>query len=162
MGAMRLKAENALAGDGRRQQDALRVILAQIERIDAQLSSLLALTQPVRPHATRVDVDAWLAQVVDAHRELAQRQAIDLTLSLAGQGERLAWPSDFPAFDPDQMRRALDNLLLNALHHAGDGGAVTLAAERRAFAGRDWLCVTVSDNGPACRPRSASVFSSRS
>ena len=85
MGAMRLKAENALAGDGRRQQDALRVILAQIERIDAQLSSLLALTQPVRPQATRVDVDAWLAQVVDAHRELAQRQAIDLTLSLAGR-----------------------------------------------------------------------------
>ncbi|MDF3102547.1 sensor histidine kinase [Burkholderia semiarida] len=148
MGAMRLKAENALAGDSRRQQDALRVILAQIERIDAQLSSLLALTQPVRPHATRVDVDAWLAQVVDAHRELAQRQAIDLTLSLAGQGERLAWPSDFPAFDPDQMRRALDNLLLNALHHAGAGGAVTLAAERYPFAGRDWLRITVSDSGP--------------
>ncbi|WP_322083687.1 HAMP domain-containing sensor histidine kinase [Burkholderia sp. BCC1972] len=148
MGAMRLKAENALAGDGRRQQDALRVILGQIERIDAQLSSLLALTQPVRPHATRVDVDAWLAQVVEAHRELAQRQAIDLTLSLAGQGERLAWPSDFPAFDPDQMRRALDNLLLNALHHAGDGGAVTLAAERRPFAGRDWLRIAVSDSGP--------------
>ncbi|WP_321808935.1 HAMP domain-containing sensor histidine kinase [Burkholderia sp. BCC1993] len=148
MGAMRLKAENALAGDGGRQRDALRVILAQIERIDAQLSGLLALTQPVRAHATRVDVDAWLVHAVDAHRELAQRQAIDLTLSLEGHVERLAQPADFPAFDPDQMRRALDNLLLNALRHAGDGGAVTLAAARRDVAGRDWLRITVSDSGP--------------
>ncbi|MGU7811842.1 sensor histidine kinase [Burkholderia sp. AW49-1] len=145
MGAMRLKAENALAGDSRRQQDALRVILAQIERIDAQLSGLLALTQPVSPHATRVDVDAWLAQVVDPHRELAQRQAIDLAWS---HGVRVAQPSGFPVFDPDQMRRALDNLLLNALRHAGDGGAVTVATARRTFAGRDWLRFTVSDSGP--------------
>ncbi|KVT85308.1 histidine kinase [Burkholderia ubonensis] len=148
MGAMRLKAENALAGDSRRQQDALRVILAQIERIDAQLSGLLALTQPVRPHAARVDVDQWLAQVVESHRELAQRQTIDLALSRDGNRERLAQPADFPAFDPDQMRRALDNLLLNALRHAGDGGAVTLAAARRAVAGRDWMRITVSDSGP--------------
>ncbi|HGO6125565.1 MULTISPECIES: sensor histidine kinase [Burkholderia] len=148
MGAMRLKAENALAGDSRRQQDALRVILAQIERIDAQLSGLLALTQPVSPHATRVDVDAWLAQVVDTHRELAQRQAIDLAWLPGEQGERLAQPAAFPMFDPDQMRRALDNLLLNALRHAGDGGAVTLAAARRTFGGRDWLRITVSDTGP--------------
>ena len=148
MGAMRLKAENALAGDGRRQQDALRVILAQIERIDAQLSGLLALTQPVSPHATRVDVDAWLAQVVESHRELAQRQTIDLALSRGAHGERLALPSDFPVFDPDQMQRALDNLLLNALRHAGDGGAVTLAAARRTSADRHWLRITVSDSGP--------------
>ncbi|MBN3738294.1 MULTISPECIES: HAMP domain-containing sensor histidine kinase [Burkholderia] len=148
MGAMRLKAENALAGDSGRQQDALRVILAQIERIDAQLSGLLALTQPVSPHATRVDVDVWLAQVVDAHRELAQRRSIELAWSRGEPRERVAEPAGFPVFDPDQMRRALDNLVLNALRHAGDGGAVTLTAARRTDAGRDWLRITVSDTGP--------------
>ncbi|HGL4257020.1 sensor histidine kinase [Burkholderia dolosa] len=158
MGAMRLKAENALAGDSRRQQDALRIILAQIARIDAQLSGLLALTQPVSPRAMHVDVDAWLAQIVDAHRELAQQRSIDVTLSVERRGEgeregegsaaRLAQPSDLPVFDPDQMRRALDNLLLNALHHAGDGGAVQVAAARYTSGAHDRLRISVSDSGP--------------
>lgn len=148
MGAMRLKAENALAGDVSRQQEALRIILAQIARIDAQLSGLLALTQPVSPHATRVDLDTWLPQVVDAHRELAQRQSIAVTCTPDGRGERFAAPADGPAFDAEQMRRALDNLLLNALRHAGDGGAVAVAAARSTADGRAMLRFTVSDTGP--------------
>ncbi|KWA21016.1 sensor histidine kinase [Burkholderia territorii] len=148
MGAMRLKAENALAADSGRQQDALRIILTQIARIDAQLSGLLALTQPVSPHIARVDLDAWLPAVVDAHRELAQRQSIALACTPDGRGERFAPPFDNPAFDPDQLRRALDNLLLNALRHAGDGGAVSVTAARSTADARAMLRFTVSDTGP--------------
>ncbi|MBR7962744.1 HAMP domain-containing histidine kinase [Burkholderia vietnamiensis] len=148
MGAMRLKAENALVADSGRQQDALRVILAQIARIDTQLSGLLALTQPVSPHIARVDLDAWLPAVVDAHRELAQRQSVALACKPDGRGERFAPPSDNPAFDPDQMRRALDNLLLNALRHAGDGGAVSVTAVRTTADAGATLRFTVSDTGP--------------
>lgn len=148
MGAMRLKAENALAGDSSRQRDALRIILTQIARIDTQLSGLLALTQPVSLHAARVDLDAWLPQVVDAHRELAARQSITLSCAPDGHGGRFAAPSDCPVFDTGQMHRALDNLLLNALRHAGDGGAVAVTAARATADGRDVLRFTVSDTGP--------------
>ncbi len=43
--AMRLKAENALAGDPSRMRAALDVVLMQIARLDALVSQLLAMTQ---------------------------------------------------------------------------------------------------------------------
>lgn len=106
MGAMRLKAENALAADSGRQQDALRIILTQIARIDAQLSGLLALTQPVSPHIARVDLDAWLPAVVDAHRELAQRQSIALAYTPDGRGRGELRAADLESREPRAVWRA--------------------------------------------------------
>ena len=45
MAAMRLKAENAMAGDPERKNQALAVILGQIERLDALLRRLLSMTE---------------------------------------------------------------------------------------------------------------------
>jgi signal transduction histidine kinase len=46
--------------------------------------------------------------------------------------------------DPEKITRALANAVRNAAEASGDGGEVTLAAERR---GRN-VAITVSDNGP--------------
>jgi len=151
-GAMRLKAENALAGDSTRQQEALRVILEQIGRIETQLTSLLALTQPVRLHVQEADVAQWLDGVVDAHRELAQQRRVNLvsTCDVRGaDGDALPGP---PRFDQEQLRRALDNLLINAIRHAGQGGAVTAHATRIETGARPSLRITVSDSGPGVPP----------
>jgi signal transduction histidine kinase len=145
-GAMRLKAENALAGDNDRQQNALRFILEQIRRIETQVASLLALTQPVtiKPHP--VDVAQWLTQVVESHRELARSRGIQLML--AGLDEMTQMPAiPQPSFDADQLQRALDNLLLNALRHVGNGGLVTVSAQRDPTAVCPQLRIAVSDNG---------------
>jgi signal transduction histidine kinase len=55
---------------------------------------------------------------------------------------------ELPEFDPDQLRRAIDNLLLNALRHVRDGGTVTVTAQRDCSSGRAHLRIAVSDNGP--------------
>jgi signal transduction histidine kinase len=47
-------------------------------------------------------------------------------------------------FDPHQLGRALDNLLVNSLHHVADGGRVHMTAALDY--GR--LRLTVSDDGP--------------
>ena len=49
--AMRLKAENALAGDDARRRAALHTILGQIARLDRLIAELLAMTQ--RPRSGR-------------------------------------------------------------------------------------------------------------
>jgi signal transduction histidine kinase len=58
--AMRLKAENGLAGDAARKDEALTMIVGQIARLDRLLTRLLSLTEPdpprrqttrLRPHA---------------------------------------------------------------------------------------------------------------
>ncbi|MPW23987.1 sensor histidine kinase [Paraburkholderia sp. CNPSo 3157] len=147
-GAMRLKAENALAGDSERQHGALRFILEQIGRIETQVASLLALTQPVTVRSRQVNIAEWLADVVESHRELARRRGIRLTLVSKFDDLADAPVPQQPAFDADQLRRALDNLLLNALRHVGEGGTVTVTVERDWSGECPHLRISVSDSGP--------------
>jgi two-component system, NtrC family, sensor histidine kinase HydH len=137
IGAMRLKAENALAGDNERKDRALAAILEQIERVDRQLGVLLALTQPVRVSIEPVDLTAWLRSRIDLHVEHAQRAGITLSLELPDD----AAPA-LVAVDPEQLARAVDNLLINALRHAQ--GRVTLGAANA----HGLLRLAVTDDGP--------------
>ncbi|SAK97910.1 integral membrane sensor signal transduction histidine kinase [Caballeronia temeraria] len=138
-GAMRLKAENALAGDGARREAALRSIIEQVGRIETQLASLLALTQPVTIRAREVDVATWIESVVQVHLPGAQSRGITLAADVD-----IASPARLPAFDTVQVARALDNLIVNALRHAPAGGYVTV----RASAQGDVLRLEVTDDGP--------------
>lgn len=140
VGAMRLKAENALAGDGSRREAALRTIVEQVGRVESQVASLLALTQPVTMHVSEVDLRPWLEKVVNAHEARAQGRDIRLSVDLDPD------PVSFP-FDPAQLARALDNLILNALRHAPAGGHVAVRARRARSSEGDWLRLEVIDNG---------------
>lgn len=142
IGAMRLKAENALNGDVERKQRALGTILEQIQRVERQLSGLLALTQPVRIEAHRIDLRLWLAERMEWHHDAAARAGIALALACADGLPPQA------TFDADQMARAIDNLILNALRHTPSGGHVTLSAARAA----DTLRIEVADDGPGVPP----------
>ena len=140
IGAMRLKAENALAGDADRRHHALVAILAQIQRVEGQLTGLLALTQPVRIEAHPVKLDALLAERVELHRDAAVRAAVSLSLSVPDDSDT----DDPVSLDAEQIARAIDNLVLNAVRHTPSGGHVTLLARRS----RDMLRIEVADDGP--------------
>jgi signal transduction histidine kinase len=142
IGAMRLKAENALAGDAQRKHRALASILEQIQRVEVQLSGLLALTQPIRIDRQPVALHEWLTARVELHLDAASRTGVMLGL---------AQDADMPdeaCFDAAQLARAIDNLILNALRHAPSGGHVTLRATQRA----DTLSFEVADDGPGVPP----------
>jgi signal transduction histidine kinase len=142
IGAMRLKAENALAGNAERKDRALTSILEQIERVDTQLAALLALTQPVRVHTEPVALVRWLETRIELHRDAAHRAGIVLDLSCS-------LPDDTNVrFDPDQLARAVDNLVLNALRHTPNQGHVSVSAhcDRRS------LRLAVIDDGPGVPP----------
>jgi signal transduction histidine kinase len=140
-GAMRLKAENALAGDGARREAALRTIIEQVGRIEAQVTSLLALTQPVTVNARAVDLHAWLGDIVHTHEAGAESRAISLRAEIETGATQ-------PVFDPAQMARALDNLIVNALRHAPPGGHVTVRAKGAQWTGGERLRLEVTDDGP--------------
>lgn len=137
--AMRLKAENALAtDDASRQRPALRVILEQVQRLDTLLRDLLAMTQSGKPQITDADLRLLLDRVVEAHAELAATRGVKLGISSVGN----ATPT--PRIDVDQVRRGLDNLILNAIQSTPAGGSVTLSAGRE----NQWLRLRVTDTGP--------------
>ena len=136
--AMRLKAENALAGaDDSRRISALQSILDQVGRVDALLRNLLAMTQQNQVKHENANVAQFLAGIVESHRELAQAKGVRLEVgTLPDSGAS-------PQFDVDQMRRALDNLVLNGIQNTASGGDVTLDA----IAQNDTLRVRVSNTG---------------
>jgi signal transduction histidine kinase len=137
--AMRLKAENAIASaDEGRRASALQSILEQVGRLDGLLRDLLAMTQRREPKPVEADLGTFLKKAADAHRELAAAKGVTVQAS-ATPGTATA-----PEFDIDQVRRALDNLLLNAVQNTPRGGTVTVAAAEASGS----LHLRVSDTGP--------------
>lgn len=94
-----------------------------------------------------LDVAAELAHIRDYFEVLAEDQAVALTL-------------DAPALpplsaDPVLLRRAVNNLVSNALAHTPAGGRVRLGAR----ADGPWLLVSVANTGPGiAREHLAQVF----
>jgi len=133
--AMQLKAENALAGDAERKNQALVMILRQIGRLDALIRRLLSVSEREKLNRTPVALSPFLQSCLAPHVELARPKAIAL--------ENVA-DDEEATFDPDQMRRALDNLVLNAIEAAPKGTAILVAARHD----RDNLVLSVRDQGP--------------
>lgn len=133
--AMRLKAENALAAGAARQGEALAVILTQIERLDRLVKRLLNVTHRDELRTQSVEVGPFLGGCIAAHAELANARRVTLEI-LADVA--------LARFDPDLMRRAVDNLVTNALQAAPEDSRVRLTARVRG----SQLVLSVEDQGP--------------
>lgn len=142
--AMRLRLENALAGDPARHRPALEAGLRQIARVDRLVSELLAMTQRRDPEPEEIDLRHFLQSRARDHCAGAEHCAVRLDVVSAVASAR---------FDPEMIGRALDNLVQNALRHTPRGGTVRLRAEDED----GMLRLIVEDTGPgvdpALRPR---------
>ena len=149
LGAVRLKIENAIARDDSRQCEPLMSVLVQVERIETQVSSLLALTQPVTVSKKATNLADWLAKTVGAHDEQAALKNVNLSVDLEPlQSDILELGVCFANIDPAQMARAVDNLVLNAIRHAPRDSKVVVRARRIAAPEGNTLRLVIIDNGP--------------
>jgi len=139
LAAMRLRAENALAGPAERQVDGLRAVLGEIVRLDGLVKSLMALVQPMALSVVAFELDAWLHGRVERLRASARDRGIEIRTS-GGTGVARG--------DPVHLGRALDNLLDNAVLHATR--VVGVDAQLDAAARRATL--RVRDDGPGVPP----------
>jgi len=141
LATMRLRAEGALALDAgrdaewaaQRGQAALSAILGQINRLDRLSRELLDMTQRREPILAETELSEFLT--------LCAADAPDMRLQI------VAYPGS-ALFDAETIRRALGNLVQNALHHVGPNGIVWLRA--RLLPGA--LRFEVEDDGPGIAP----------
>jgi signal transduction histidine kinase len=140
--AMRLKSENALASsDEGRRSSALHFVLDQIARLDQLLRDLLSMTQRRKPEREPVDLGVFLKEIDEAYRDLVTSKKLHLETRIA---EAIGLSPERPSFDRNQLRRAISNLLTNALENTEPPGAIAIEAGREA----DCLTLGILDTGP--------------
>ncbi|MBV9875560.1 MAG: HAMP domain-containing histidine kinase [Verrucomicrobia bacterium] len=134
IGAMRLQAENALAKtEDENQQKTYRNILQEIARLDDLLERLLAIVRLDKLVIQRTQLRRWLDDCINRFRGDSSVVRLEVT------APALEW-----TLDQQQMTRALDNLVTNALRHIPPDGWVQVTAEPR-----NHTCyLIVEDSGP--------------
>ena len=143
-----LRTELELAArPGRSTQDLRHAVVeasAETDRLARLAEELLFLARHDEHGASRPrelqPLRPLLERVVDSARARATPRAIDVVLDASPE---LAAP-----VVADDLRRAVDNLVDNALHHAPSGSTVELAARRDG----PQIEISVSDRGPGFPP----------
>lgn len=111
--------------------------LEEYQRLARMINGLLFLARAENPKTSiersRQDARAELEAIREFHEALAEEQGVSMTCK--GQADVYA--------DPILFRRAVSNLLSNALRHTPTGGQIVLSAEQT----QDHGVVRVSDSG---------------
>ncbi len=101
-------------------RDILASSLEEHERLARMVGDMLFLAQAdnnlTRPRTETVDLAVEVARVLDFYEALAAESGVTLAVSGAARTRG----------DPLMLRRALSNLVSNAIRHAGAGGRVDL------------------------------------
>jgi signal transduction histidine kinase len=145
MSAQRLKKECldlAAAGPVADADDArvlVDVIQQESQRLDRKVQQFLEYARPPALDRRVVELAPWLEAIVNNVKPVAQARGVTLDLEGAGGAVLL---------DPEQLRQALDNLLLNAIEATPEGGRVSL---RAATSPADWT-IEVRDTGAGIDP----------
>jgi signal transduction histidine kinase len=140
--ALQAVLENLVDGVGPPDEEALRVLLAQVERLGRLVEQLLDLSRlesgVVPLQRERFELRPLLEQALDEARLTdAARSGRDVELVLAAD--------DITATaDPERVHQVVSNLLTNAIQHSPEGGRVVLSARRNGAN----VVIDVADEGP--------------
>jgi signal transduction histidine kinase len=140
LAGIRAQAEALQDGLAREPERYLAQIAAQVDRVDALVSDLFAVSQidagTLAPRLERVSVADIASDAAADLRTLADAAGIRLDVAAADAGIVEA--------DAGQLTRAIANLLANALQHVPAGGHVLVTVRTDG----DRVRVAVEDDGP--------------
>ncbi|MFM2245269.1 MAG: hypothetical protein RL071_1343, partial [Pseudomonadota bacterium] len=123
----------------------LGLAVANAERLQGLIAELFELSRAqaggVRLRARRVELGAWL-RGLGARFEPAATEAQRQLRVVRPAAPLVVW------MDPDLMEKVVSNLLVNALRHAPEGGAVELSARGIEGGERGLAQIVVEDDGP--------------
>jgi signal transduction histidine kinase len=120
--------------DDLRERDVINTMIARIDALNAKVTDLLVYARPIDPNLQRVDVGPLIQDAAASARAASRSGAAAIEVS----GDSVAVRAD-----PDMLRPALLNLLLNACQ-AGGARPVTVDISRD----RHTCSVRILDRGP--------------
>ncbi len=129
-------------GDPARTAEVMRVIRQEIDRLDRVIKALLDFGRPSAPTLRTTDMRSVLDDVVLFTSRFAEQAHVEIQTAYD--------LADLTVFaDADQLKQVFVNLVSNAVQSMdGVGGALRLSAWRD----REYVYVSVADNGPGMTP----------
>ena len=132
-----------------------RTVPREVERINRLIEDLLELARAPRYEFEIVDIGSLVDQALDLFEEQLHQNNIHCRIDLPDEVP-LVW------VDPDQLAKAFNNLILNAIQAMTDGGQLTIRADSlppgrsgpsanakdlAEEAGQSWLSLVFQDTG---------------
>jgi len=137
LAAMRLFGERLAQGRGDPREYGV-LVAEESQRLEALVERVLAATRSSeRPQFGAVEPEELLRSAVSLVGPRAERREVTLTCRAHAPLPTVTW-------DAEAVRRAVLNLLDNAIKHGRHGGRV----EAAAFPDGEAVCLSVSDDGP--------------
>lgn len=125
-----------------KQQEDVTAINDALRHVEGIIANFLELSRRPRLEKRRVNI----SEVIDGTLSLLGPRLSSYTVSLARQRDDQLPPVDA---DPEQLREALANLVINACEAAGPGGDVRITEEKGRLAPLGHVVVIrVEDSGP--------------
>ncbi len=144
LNSMRLWLENlreSLPSDPEAVQTAVKVLDAEIDRLDRVVKTFLDFTRPVELHLEDTDVAEMVGEVIALARPQIEKARVRVSVEQ---------PDNLPALrlDRDLLKQALMNLVLNACEAMQGGGRLSLSVRRKG----ELAEVRISDSGHGIAP----------
>ncbi|MFI5305855.1 MAG: GAF domain-containing protein [Polyangiales bacterium] len=141
--------------DGNRRAEYGAAILRQVEAVNAMTGEILAFARgDTNLLLSKVYVQDYFRELAEHLRHELEGRSVELVLELEDRGVAF--------FDPHKIRRAVHNLVRNAVQAIGHGGGKVVLGVRRDESGA--LIVSCKDDGPgvpdAIRERAFESFTS--
>jgi two-component system, NtrC family, nitrogen regulation sensor histidine kinase NtrY len=140
---LQLTVENLLRARERGQEEfdatfreSAATLLTEIANLKNIVGRFSEFSQMPQPHFQAVELKELVEKVAKVHQAQLERAAISCRLDLCASAPIAA--------DPDLLRRAISNLVLNAIDVMPQGGTLTLQIRNQDNAAR----IAVSDTGP--------------
>ena len=139
IGGFAKRLEKRLA-EGSKEKDHARTIVEEVARLERILKDILTFSRQAKEHIRHADVNEILAETAHGFGELCREKSVVLAVEPA---------ADLPAclIDRDQVRQALDNLVVNAIDAMPTGGTLTLRSRTDVENGVRHVVIDVSDTG---------------
>lgn len=140
-GALQIFAEEFPADDPRK--DVISEIMKNIERIDRCAKDLLWFARPPSPKLLTSPVMPVIEQAKALVSEQAEKGGIEVVVPKEDEIGDLR-------LDPEHLRLAISNIMLNAIYSMPDGGTLKVSTRRLEDAGE--AEITISDSGAGIAP----------
>ncbi|MFN3396008.1 MAG: sensor histidine kinase, partial [Thermodesulfovibrionales bacterium] len=123
-----------------REKDYADTIRCEVGRLESILRDLMAFPREARFHLEKHDVKNVIRETVVIFEDLCKDQNISIDIKVEEGTPGIL-------IDGDQVKRALANLITNAIDAMPDGGILTISSGMEEIHNADFIYIKVSDTG---------------